>query len=123
MTLKIKEGIHSIKCRGSFWGQGWESFIILDRGVFSRYTGLGLNLESMDLQILIQRDEDGKYIASCPALRGCHAQGDTYEEALLNIKEAIELNLEHLVAQGKIALEDLKMYPKFIATEEISIGV
>lgn len=77
----------------------------------------------MNLQILIQRDEDGKYIASCPAIKGCHSQGDTYEEALKNIQEAIELNLEHLGEKGGFTLQDVNDYPKFIATEEISIPV
>ena len=40
----------------------------------------------MNLQVLIQRDEDGKYVASCPAIHGCHSQGDTYEETMKNIK-------------------------------------
>ena len=40
--------------------------------------------------------EDGGYNASYPALPGCHSQGDTIEEALENIKEAIECYLESL---------------------------
>ena len=85
------------------------------------YNQIKLFVQHMNLQILIQRDEDGKYIASCPAIKGCHAQGNTYEEALANIQEAIELNLEHLAAKGKLTLQDVSDYPKFIATEEISI--
>ena len=46
------------------------------------------------LPILIEQDEDGIYVASCPILQGCYSQGDTYEEAVENIKEAIELYLE-----------------------------
>ncbi len=34
-------------------------------------------------------DEDGGFIVSCPALPGCHSQGESQEEALENIKEAI----------------------------------
>ena len=36
-------------------------------------------------------DEDGYFVAHCPALPGCHSQGDTEQEALNNIKEAIAL--------------------------------
>ena len=43
--------------------------------------------------VIIEKDEDGVYIASCPAFPGCHAQGDTYEEAMENIKDAINLNI------------------------------
>lgn len=43
--------------------------------------------------VIIEKDEDGVYVASCPALQGCHTQGDTYEEALDNLKDAINLNI------------------------------
>lgn len=44
--------------------------------------------------VVIERDEDRVYVASVPALQGCHTQGDTYEEALENVKDAIRLHLE-----------------------------
>ena len=44
--------------------------------------------------VVIERDEDGVYISSCPALQGCHSNGETYEEALENLKEAIRLHIE-----------------------------
>jgi predicted RNase H-like HicB family nuclease len=51
----------------------------------------------MKFKIIIEEDlEDGGYNASYPALPGCHSQGDTIEEALENIKEAIECYLESL---------------------------
>ena len=37
--------------------------------------------------VVIERDENG-YYAYCPELQGCYTQGDTYEEALANIKDA-----------------------------------
>jgi len=55
----------------------------------------------MKFQILIQQDEDGAYIVSYPAISGCYSQGDTREEALFNIKEAIELNLEHIFVKKR----------------------
>lgn len=47
------------------------------------------------LTIIIQQDESG-YFAFCPELKGCHSQGDTFEEAHEGIKEAIDLYLETL---------------------------
>lgn len=44
--------------------------------------------------IVVERDEDGVYIASCPALQGCYSQGDSYEEAVENLKDAIRLHIE-----------------------------
>jgi len=45
--------------------------------------------------VVIEKDENGFY-AWCPELKGCHSQGDTLDEAMANIREAIELYLETL---------------------------
>lgn len=44
--------------------------------------------------VVIERDEDGMYVGSVPALRGCHTQGRNIDDLLNNIKEAIQLCLE-----------------------------
>ena len=49
----------------------------------------------MQVKITIAQEEDGGYVVCCPAL-GCFTQGDTYEEAMANIREAIECYLESL---------------------------
>ena len=55
-----------------------------------------LYLEKLMLfNAVIEKDEDG-YFAHIPELKGCMTQGSTYEEALINIKEAAELYLESL---------------------------
>ncbi|MCP1715916.1 putative RNase H-like HicB family nuclease [Methanocalculus alkaliphilus] len=44
----------------------------------------------MEFHVLIRADpEDGGYTVSCPAIPGCHSQGETVEEALENIRDAI----------------------------------
>jgi predicted RNase H-like HicB family nuclease len=48
----------------------------------------------MDLSIVLGHGEDGMYVAHCPALKSCWSQGRTREEALRNIREAVELYLE-----------------------------
>ena len=50
---------------------------------------------SYKVNVIIEKDEYG-YYAYCPELEGCQTQGDTLEEILGNIKEAIELHLETL---------------------------
>jgi predicted RNase H-like HicB family nuclease len=47
------------------------------------------------VNIIIEKDDFG-YYAYCPELEGCHSQGDTFEEVMANIKEAIELYLSTL---------------------------
>ena len=53
----------------------------------------------MNLKVVLQEAEEGGYIVSCPALPGCHSQGDNVEEALKNIKEAIVGCLESLAEE------------------------
>ena len=40
-------------------------------------------------RVVFEREADGGYSVHCPSLKGCHSQGDTYDEALANIREAI----------------------------------
>lgn len=48
----------------------------------------------MNVKIVIEPGEDGFFVAHCPALKSCWSQGQTREEALDNIREAIALYLE-----------------------------
>ena len=50
--------------------------------------------------VIIQEGEDGKYIASCPAIEGCFSQGDSVADARANIREAIALCLEDMRERG-----------------------
>ena len=54
----------------------------------------------MRITVTIDRDEDGVWVAECPSIPGCVSQGDTKEEALANIREAIELCLEVRAEKG-----------------------
>jgi predicted RNase H-like HicB family nuclease len=55
-----------------------------------------------DFKVILEPDEEaGGYVISCPALPGCYSQGDTIDEALENIKEAIQLCLEDMQAQDQ----------------------
>ena len=54
----------------------------------------------MKYRVLIEQDEDGVYVAEAPSLPGCISQGQTREEAVENIREAIAAYLESLEAHG-----------------------
>ena len=66
--------------------------------------------------VVVERDEDGVFIASCPALQGCYSQGDTYEQALENLKDAIKLHIEARQSLGE-------PIPTEIAIDRIEINV
>lgn len=50
--------------------------------------------------IIIEKDSDG-YFAYCPQLQGCYSQGDTYEEVLENIEDAVRLHIEDLKQENE----------------------
>ena len=54
----------------------------------------------MGYTAILEQETDGGYVAFVPALPGCMTQGDTREEVIRNIREAIELYLEDCVAAG-----------------------
>jgi antitoxin HicB len=59
-------------------------------------------------QVIVIPDlEDGGYFVQVPSLPGCYSQGETMEEALTNIKEAIELHIESLVAHNQEVPDDV----------------
>jgi len=58
---------------------------------------------SYKASITIEKDEHG-YYAYCPELEGCQTQGDSFEEVLTNIKEAVELYLETLSEEERNAV-------------------
>ncbi len=59
-------------------------------------------MNSLDFKVFLERDEDyGGYVVRCPSIQGCYSQGKTVEEALVNIREAIELCLEDMESRGE----------------------
>ena len=63
----------------------------------------------MKFKIVLEKGMDGYIVAYCPALKGCVTQGRTEEEAIENIKEAIELYLEADPQDIQRPVEDYKV--------------
>jgi predicted RNase H-like HicB family nuclease len=57
-------------------------------------------MQTYHFSVVIEKDKDG-YFALCPELQGCYTQGDTYEEVLENIKDAIRLHVEDRLASDE----------------------
>ncbi len=77
-------------------------------------------MKNYNLQVIIEQDEDGIFIAECPALQGCHAQGKTYEEAIENIRDVIAMCIEELRDEKKKI--NLK-YPEVIGIKSLEVAV
>jgi predicted RNase H-like HicB family nuclease len=58
-------------------------------------------------QVILIPDETGGYVVEVPSLPGCFSEGDTIDEALTNIKEAIELWIEEAIEEGEEIPEDV----------------
>ena len=57
-------------------------------------------MKNYKLSIIVEEDKNG-YFAFCPELQGCYAQGETHEEAVQNIKDAIKLHIEDMLANNE----------------------
>jgi predicted RNase H-like HicB family nuclease len=69
-------------------------------------------MEKHHFTAIVEREDESGYHAFCPTLRGCHTQGETLDEALTNVKEAIEIYLESLKAHGEaLLIEDILIKP------------
>ena len=68
----------------------------------------------MKFVVTIEKDEDGIFVAECPAIPGCLSQGRTEREALRNVRKAIQLCLEVRAERGM---------PLTVATREVEIAV
>jgi predicted RNase H-like HicB family nuclease len=53
-----------------------------------------MKVRKFHIPIIIEKDEDGYFIVSCPLFKGCRSYGKTMDEAMENIKEVIEICLE-----------------------------
>ena len=65
--------------------------------------------------VIIERDQEGYYVASVPSLRGCHTQAKSLDQLVVRIREAIELCLE---VEGK-DVEPLD----FIGVQQVSVSI
>jgi predicted RNase H-like HicB family nuclease len=74
-------------------------------------------MKHVTLPIVVEGNSEG-YFVSCPALQGCYSQGDTYEEAVANIKDAIRLHIEDRIADGEEIPEHLSVS---LSTVEVAV--
>jgi predicted RNase H-like HicB family nuclease len=71
-------------------------------------------MQKRQFDVVVERDSDGMYVASVPALRGCHTQAKSLDDLMERIKEAIELCLE-------VAGEDVENLD-FIGIQRVTIA-
>ncbi|MCD4767313.1 MAG: type II toxin-antitoxin system HicB family antitoxin [Methanosarcinales archaeon] len=70
-------------------------------------------MNKLHLPIIVEIDEDGYYIVTCPIFKGCHSYGETIDEAMANISEVIDMCLE------ETEVEELN---KFVGFRELEVA-
>lgn len=68
----------------------------------------------MNFVVTIDRDEDGVWVVECPSIPGCVSQGESRDEALKNIREAISLCLEVRAERGM---------PLTVETRQVEVAI
>lgn len=75
------------------------SELLVDLSTFVSTMLLHKQYINQKLPVLIETDEDGTFIFSCPIFQGCHTYGETLEEGMRNIQEVIEMCVEEEASQ------------------------
>ncbi len=70
-------------------------------------------MHKLHMPIIVEIDEDGYYIVTCPIFKGCHSYGETIDEAMANISEVIDMCLE------ETEVEELN---KFVGFRELEVA-
>lgn len=74
-------------------------------------------MKKLKFTVIIEKDEDGLYVASVPSLPGCHTQADNLNDLEIRIKEAIRLCIE---VQGT---KNLKTPGTFVGVHEVEVAL
>ncbi|MBK6540405.1 MAG: type II toxin-antitoxin system HicB family antitoxin [Flavobacteriales bacterium] len=69
-------------------------------------------MDTVHLPLMIETDEDGVFIVSCPAFKGCHSYGKTVDEAIANVREVIAMCMEE---------EQPEQLNRFVGFREIEV--
>jgi len=76
-----------------------------------------LTTKILEYTVIFEPSEEGGYVVSVPALPGCNTQGETFEDAITNVKDAMQGYLEVLKAEG----EDIPEEKADIVITKVSI--
>ena len=77
-----------------------------------------LNKKLRQFPVFVEQGKDKWYAAFCPSLQGCYAQGKTLEDALMNIKEVIQLHIE-----DRIETKELIPERKLVSLSALELAV
>ena len=74
----------------------------------------------LNYKVVIEKDEDGVFVVSVPSIQGCYSEGNTFEEAMKNIKDVIKLHLKS--RRDVVDLTTEKDTTEFLGITNVSIN-
>lgn len=86
--------------------------------MYNLATMVKIKTKTYNFPVIIEKDEDGFFVADCPDLQGCHTQGKTLEEAITNIRDVIKLHLQILKEEKQ---EIPHVQPVSLTSLEVSV--
>lgn len=89
-----------------------------------RYSNHMKTIKSRQFKVIIEKDEDGFFVAQVPALPGCVTQAKSYDQLMVRLQEAMELCLE-VEQSNKTYRKNIKQFsynPSFVGIEEITLA-
>ena len=72
-------------------------------------------MKTYEYTVVIEKDEDGRFLAICPALQGCYTEGETEAEATAGIADAIRLHLEDRLELGEALPDEVNVLKVAVA--------
>jgi predicted RNase H-like HicB family nuclease len=72
-------------------------------------------MQDYQFTVVIEKDEDGRFVAICPALQGCYTEGETEDEARQLIEDAIRLHVESRLRRNEPIYEEVGSHKVRIA--------
>jgi predicted RNase H-like HicB family nuclease len=72
-------------------------------------------MKTFQFTVVVERDEDGRFLAVCPALPGCYTEGETEAETRELIEDAVQLHVEDRRSRGEPNSQELGVYTVGIA--------
>ena len=75
-------------------------------------------MHEQEFQIIIEQDEDGVFVAEVPGIRGCYAQGDTFEEAMAYIRDVLEMCLADMKSRN----EEIPRQSEIIGVKRLKVA-
>jgi predicted RNase H-like HicB family nuclease len=76
-------------------------------------------VQTYQFHVIVEQDEDGHFVAEISAIRACYAQGRTFEEAIENIRDVLQMCLQEMIERG----EEIPRPGEIVGLKRVEVAV